>query len=187
MVGADLVRPANGGRILTSRPAGIPYPGSYMTPQLPHASYNEPDSDALKTILRGIFDSQIPNYGDYNLVFAVNERREGRDANGVRINKPRYYVIGYRWQPAEIMVAPVNSQTLTGGGVPVELNMTNLSHAIQLADGDYEVGTSTGRTFRFGVQPEVIFKPAPDKELRLEQANDCADFELFMQAFVAMA
>ncbi len=187
MVGADLVRPVNGSRTLTSRPAGIPLPRPNMTPQLPHAPHDGPGSAALKNILRGIFDSQILNYGDYNLIFAVNERREGRDADGVRVSKPRYYVIGYRWQPAEIMVAPVNGQTLTGGGVPVELNMTNLAHAVQLADGDYEVGTNTGRTFRFGVQPEIAFTPAPETEFRLEQADDYADFGLFMQAFIAMA
>jgi hypothetical protein len=158
-----------------------------MIPLLPHAPHDEPGSDDLKNIFRGIFDSQILNYGDYNLIFAVNERREGRDADGVRVTKPRYYVIGYRWQPAEIMVAPVNGQTLTGGGVPVELNMTNLAHAVQLADGDYEVSTNTGRTFRFGVQPEVAFKPVPKKVLRLEQTDDYTDFELFMQAFIAMA
>lgn len=158
-----------------------------MTPQLPEAPHDGPGSDDLKNILRGIFDSQIPNYGDYNLIFAVNERREGRDSGGHRISTPKYYVIGYRWQPAELMVAPVNGTTLTSGAVPVELNMTNLSHAVQLAGGDYEVGTNTGRTFRFGVQPIVAFKPATDKELRLEQADDYADFELFMQAFLAMA
>lgn len=157
-----------------------------MTPQLPHAPHDEPGSDALKNILRGIFDSQILNYGDYNLIFAVNARREGRNADGQRISKPKYYVIGYRWQPAELMVAPVNGQTLTSGAVPVELNMTNLSHAVQLADGDYEVGTNTGRTFRFGVQPEVAFTPVSGRELRLEQADDYADFQLFMQAFIAM-
>jgi hypothetical protein len=182
------MRPAIGRRALTSRPAGtLPTQASNMTPQLPKAPRDEPGSEALKTILRGIFDSQILNYGDYNLIFAVNERREGRDAGGGRINKPKYYVIGYRWQPAELMVAPVNGQTLTSGGVPAELNMTNLSHAVRLADGDYEVGTNTGRTFRFGVQPEVTFTPAQGRELRLEQADDYTDFELFMQAFIAMA
>ncbi|GAB3546156.1 hypothetical protein GCM10027404_05950 [Arthrobacter tumbae] len=187
VVGADHVRPAIGGRIPTSRPAGTFLPRPKMIPQLPHAAHDEPGSDDLKNILRGIFDSQILNYGDYNLIFAVNARREGRDADGARISKPRCYVIGYRWQPTEIMVAPVNGQTLTGGGVPVELNMTNLAHAVQLADGDYEVATNTGRTFRFGVKPDTIFQPAPQKELHLEQADDYVDFELFMQTFIALA
>ena len=188
VVGADYVRHAIGSCTRPAVPrAHSPTQAQDMTPQLPQAPHDEAGSDALKNALRGIFDSQILNYGDYNLIFAVNERREGRDVCGVRISKPRYYVIGYRSQPAEIMVAPVNGQTLTGGGVPVELNMTNLSHAVQLADGDYEVGTNTGRTFRFGVQPEVTIKPGPEKELRLEQADDYADFELFMQTFIAMA
>ncbi|NJC22749.1 hypothetical protein BJ994_001825 [Arthrobacter pigmenti] len=158
-----------------------------MTPQLPDATTDESGSDELKHALREIFDSQILNYGDYNLIFAVNDRHEGRDASGARVAKPKYFVIGYRWQPAEIMVAPVNGHTLTSGGVPVELNMTNLSHAVQLTGGDYEVGTNTGRTFRFGVRPEVRFSPTPERDFLLDQAEDHIDFELFMQAFIAMA
>lgn len=143
-------------------------------------------SDDFKDALRGIFDSQIPNYGDYNLVYASNERRgnDGAGQHGGRTAK--YYVVGYRWQPAEIVVAPFNGRTLTPGGDPTEINMTNLSHAFELSDGDYEVGTSTGKTFRFGVDP-VGHIPSATPEDIVDQRDDHADFAAFMTAFVAMS
>ncbi|WP_253905849.1 hypothetical protein [Arthrobacter sp. H5] len=173
---------------MTRPTAGVPYPKwPHMTPEQPHAPENQSGSNALKDTLRHIFDSQILNYGDYNLVFAMNERHETKDPSGGRVSKPKYFVIGYRWHPAELMVAPVNVQTLTGGGVPVEINMTNLSHAVQLGGGDYEVGTSTGKTFRFGVQAQAAFSPVPGETLRMDQRDDYPDFQSFMRAFVAMA
>lgn len=157
-----------------------------MTSQLPDKDNNEPESAALKSALRRIFDSQIPNYGDYNLVLALSGHRDAADAPGSG-STAGYYVIGYRWQPTEIMVAPVDGRSFTGAGVPVELNMTNLSHAVRLPGGGYEVGTNTGRTFRFGVQPEVVLTPAPERKLRLHQSEDYADFTAFMEAFIARA
>lgn len=143
-------------------------------------------SDRYKDALRVVFDSQILNYGDYNLVYASNERdgRDGKESHSGRA--PKYYVVGYRWQPAEIVVAPFNAGTLTPGGDPTEINMTNLSHAFELADGDYEVGTSTGKTFRFGVDP-VGEMPANEAERTVDQRDDHKDFTAFMSAFVAMS
>lgn len=143
-------------------------------------------SDEFKDALRGIFDSQIPNYGDYNLVYASNERSNdnGKESHGGRA--PKYYVVGYRWQPAEIVVAPFNGKTLTPGGDPTEINMTNLSHAFELAGGDYEVGTSTGKTFRFGVKPYGDI-PSSEADHTVDQSDDHEDFVAFMTAFVAMA
>lgn len=153
---------------------------------MPEPLDGSPNSDQLKDTLRRIFDSQIPNYGDYNLVFAANERSQNRDPDGARVVTPLHYVVGYRWKPTEIMIAPVDAQTLTGAGVPVEINMTNLSHALRLADGDFEVGTSTGRTFRFGVQPEARFSSGPHSHLTIDQRDDHEDFSAFMTAFIAM-
>ncbi|MHA7153469.1 hypothetical protein [Arthrobacter sp. TMN-50] len=155
-------------------------------PAPPESPDRAPDSDQLKDSLRKVFDSQIPNYGDYNLVFAANERYQHRDPDGARVVTPQYYVVGYRWKPTEIMIAPVDAQTLTGAGIPVEINMTNLSHALRLAGGHFEVGTSTGRTFRFGVHPEARFSSGPHSRLMIDQRDDHQDFSAFMTAFIAM-
>ncbi|MBG6182485.1 hypothetical protein IWX65_000418 [Arthrobacter sp. CAN_A214] len=139
----------------------------------------------LKNALRRVFDTQIPNYGDYNLVFASHER-EGGELRPP-LNAVGSYVLGYRWQPAEIMMAPVDVASVTGAGIPVEVNMTNLAHALQWNDGSYEVGTSTGRIFRFRVRPQPTLDVGPGNALVLEQDEDVIDFDAFMEAFIAMA
>lgn len=151
-----------------------------MTPDEPSSSRHPLDGgQGLKHALRRVFDSQIPNYGDYNLVFAV--QAGGRGARAA-------YVVGYRWKPAELMIAPVDLAGITGAGVPVEVNMTNLAHALQWdEDGSFEVGTSTGRVFRFGVTGSPVLDVGPGTALHLAQHEDVTDFTSFMEAFIGMS
>lgn len=174
-----------------------PHPDVKIAPSMP-------SSDDLKNALRYIFDSQIPNYGDYNLIYARSRMTPDR-RSGVK-----HYVVGYRRQPLELMIAPFNAPALSAGPVPVEVNMTNLSHAFPLAEGDYEVGTSTGRTFRFLTSPRLSLgddaagegsgstdsgsadsgsadsgSAGPGSEI--DQAQDYADFVAFMSEFIEAA
>ncbi|WP_247826416.1 hypothetical protein [Arthrobacter antioxidans] len=151
-----------------------------MTPEEPSSSSRPLDGgQGLKNALRRVFDSQIPNYGDYNLVFAVQAATPGARTA---------YVVGYRWKPAELMIAPVDLAGITGAGVPVEVNMTNLAHALQWdEDGSFEVGTSTGRIFRFGVTPAPVLDVGPGTALQLLQHEDVTDFTSFMEAFIGMS
>ncbi|MDQ0735287.1 hypothetical protein [Arthrobacter agilis] len=152
-----------------------------MTPEEPHDSSRPLDGgQGLKNALRRVFDAQIPNYGDYNLVFAAGRARGAVPAAA--------YVVGYRWKPAELMIAPVDLVAITGAGVPVEVNMTNLAHALQWDEDDsFEVGTSTGRVFRFTVLEQPVLDIGPGTPLRLAQDEDAADFTSFMDAFIAMS
>ena len=160
-----------------------------MTPDEPHDS-SRPlhGGQGLKNALRRVFDAQIPNYGDYNLVYAARRARGRRVNREAGSQEPTAYVVGYRWKPAELMIAPVDLSAITGAGVPVEVNMTNLAQALQWdEDGSYEVGTSTGRTFRFGVTADPVLDIGPGSPLRLAQDEDLIDFTFFMDAFIAMA
>lgn len=164
-------------------------------------------SESLKARLHAVFDSQIPNYGDYNLVAGSNSlaARESA-ARNQRPRRRRTYVLGYRWHPAELVIAPFNEQTLTAGSVPVTINMTNLAYAVQLPLGGYEVAASTGKAFRFGVE-DVMTLEAPEVpgtddpaaggaasggtevdgfgiERLIEQSDDATDFQEFMADFV---
>ncbi len=139
----------------------------------------------LKNALRRIFDSQIPNYGDYNLVFAGPEPFD--QPPGSPDPAGGFYVLGYRWKPAELMVAPVQVADLSGAGAPVAVNMTNLSHAVLWDDNTYEVGTSTGRVFRFAVDDRPVLDVGPGTGLVLEQDEDRLDFDAFMEAFIESA
>ncbi|NKX54646.1 hypothetical protein [Arthrobacter mobilis] len=145
-------------------------------------------SDELKEILSGIFDSQIPNHGDYNLVFASAVPEPGTAGN-----PGPCYVLGYRWRPHELVIAPVDPAGPAAAGTPVAIDMTNLSHAVQLAGRhaaepdpgtiEYEVGNSTGRIFRFEVAGEGVLPGSGS----IEQVQDAEDFHQFMASLISMA
>jgi hypothetical protein len=155
-------------------------------------------SDQLKESLRRVFDTQIPNYGDYNLVYASNASA----LQGVlqaplarvwpgkgRESKLRCFVVGYRWKPMEIVVAPFHQVALTAAAVPVTFNMTNLHQAVQLPGGDIEISTSTGKAFRFGVQPLGELPPLGDQpgvRRVIEQPGDHEDYAAFLASFLSM-
>ncbi|MFB0833165.1 hypothetical protein ACX8Z9_00770 [Arthrobacter halodurans] len=140
------------------------------------------DGDAaLKSHLHRAFDGQIPNYGSYNLVYAA-----GRAGAGGA------FVVGFRRQPMEIVVAPLHPRTLAALEPAVAINLTNLSHLAEVRAGGHEVGTSTGRVFRFGVDgtPSVdapaAVSTAAGGRVRLDQARDALDFRDFMDEFMTM-
>jgi hypothetical protein len=135
----------------------------------------QPSSEDLKAVLRHVFESQIPNYGDYNLVCAV----PGGDGAAA------YFVVGYRWRPAELVFAPFDTATLAALEAPTAVNSTNLSHTEEVNAGDFEVGTNTGRIFRFQVGATA---PLPDGDERIiEQAGDLEDFGSFLDHFLTLA
>lgn len=135
----------------------------------------------LKAHLHRAFDHQIPNFGSYNLVYATG-----------RAGEAGKYIIGYRRQPMEIIVAPLHANTLASLEPATAINLTNLSHLAEVRAGGHEVGTSTGRVFRFEVSPETTIDapPAtsvhPDERIRLDQSGDAADFAAFMDEFMTM-
>ena len=134
-------------------------------------------SDELKSSLRRVFDSQMPNYGDYNLVCATPLT----DSSG-------YFVLGYRWSPPELVFAPFAADTLEGLEAPTAVNTTNLSYTDEVSPGSYEVVTSTGRIFRFGVEAEAKLPAAPDGGHRLlRQHGDRTDFHSFLDVFLELA
>lgn len=145
-----------------------------MTPE--PGSTDVQSSEALKALLRRIFDSQIPNYGDYNLVCATPV--PGSSA---------YYVVGYRWRPAELVFAPFSPGSFESIEPPTAVNTTNLSHADEVAPGSYEVGTSTGRIFRFGVEPQAQLSSGGGGQLLVLQEEDQEDFNSFLDTFLELA
>ena len=140
---------------------------------------DQPSSDDIKAVLRHVFESQIPTYGDYNLVCAV----PGGDG------AETYYVVGYRWRPAELVFAPFNTGTLAGLEAPTAVNSTNLSYTEEVHPGDYEVGTNTGRLFRFRVDSAAPLPGIDDgtEHRIIEQAADLEDFSAFLDHFLTLA
>ncbi len=132
----------------------------------------------LKCLLHEAFDGQIPNYGSYNLVAASGTS----GSSGLK-------VIGYRREPAELIICPLNPKTMTASDRAVSVNNTNVSHVALISDGSYEVGTSTGRVYRFNVPANPSLDiPADDGSAALrgsiDQSEDAADFADFMNIFM---
>lgn len=143
----------------------------------PHAA--DHDDAALKAHLHRAFDGQIPNFGSYNLVYAAGRAGAGGE-----------FVLGFRRQPLELVIAPLHPATLAALSPAVSVNLTNLSHLAQVREGGHEVGTSTGRVYRFDVADEPLVDApsavtsAPRGRIRLHQAPDAAEFREFMDEFM---
>lgn len=138
----------------------------------------ESTDQTLKRLLHEAFDAQIPNYGSYNLVAASGTSGSA----GLK-------VIGYRHEPAELIICPLNPVTMAPSERAVSVNNTNVSHMALISDGSYEVGTSTGRVYRFNIPAEpTLDLPAIEGTTagrgHLDQGEDAVDFASFMNTFM---
>lgn len=140
---------------------------------------NVGSDDVLKQLLHAAFDTQIPNFGSYNLV-------AGAGSSGSAGLK----VIGFRREPAELVLCPLNPATLHPTERAVSVNNTNVSHVALVRDGGYEVGTSTGRVYRFNVPARLSLLipsgavPGNGASGILAQDEDAEDFADFMNGFM---
>jgi hypothetical protein len=142
---------------------------------------NVESDDVLKQLLHEAFDTQIPNFGSYNLVAAVGSSGSA----GLK-------VIGFRREPAELILCPLNPENLQPTERAISVNNTNVSHVALVLDGGYEVGTSTGRVYRFNVPARLSLNiPAVGHEGTrqptsgiLAQDDDAQEFAEFMNAFM---
>lgn len=143
-----------------------------------------PGSDvALKSALHRVFDTQIPNYGDYNLV-CVTEC--GGTVSGQRAGAPAPagLIIGYRRRPVELILAPFHRETLAPLGLPSTIDLTNLAYAAEVAPGAFDVATSTGRVVTFTLRPVCTL--GPGASAALDQDEDAADLTQFLRDLVAL-
>ncbi|MCW4466121.1 hypothetical protein OK351_11490 [Glutamicibacter sp. MNS18] len=133
--------------------------------------------DTVKRLLHEAFDQQIPNFASYNLVAADGMAGSG----GLK-------VIGYRRQPAELVVAPIDPADLTASEAAITINNTNVNQLAAINDGGYEIATSTGRVFRFNISErpsvDLHLDDAVVQSVELDQASDTEDFADFMNHFM---
>jgi len=138
---------------------------------------DENPTEAVKRLLHEAFDQQIPNFASYNLVAAGGMAGSG----GLK-------VIGYRRQPAELVVAPIDPMDLSASEAAITINNTNVNQLALVNDGGYEIATSTGRVFRFNVNNspsiDLHVDDAVVHTVQVEQASDAEDFADFMHHFM---
>jgi len=136
----------------------------------------EDDDNLLKDRLHSAFDEQIPNFGGYNLVYATGDSGAGGT-----------YVLGFRSQPLELVVAPVDPRTHEALEPATSIDLTNVSHLAQLREAGYEFALSTGRVFRFDVAPTptlLLEDVTGRRAVQLRQENDSLEFHAFLDGFM---
>lgn len=111
--------------------------------------------DELRSRLRAVFDAQIPNYGSFNIAYAMGQAGSGGPC-----------LIGFRNQPLELVVAPIDADTYQASEPAVSINLTNLSAVGIYSEDSVELEMSTGRTFR------ITCSPYPTLLLESQQANN---------------
>ena len=141
---------------------------------------NRPDENPavhVKARLLEAFDSLLPYFACLNLVAGTGTAGSG----GLK-------VIGYRRQPAELIIAPVNANDLRASENAININNTNVNQLAELSDGGYEVATSTGRVFRFSIPEKLNIDYHIDDAVtvgaQVDQESDAHDFADFMDHFM---
>ncbi|GAB3284335.1 hypothetical protein GCM10027449_28300 [Sinomonas notoginsengisoli] len=143
-----------------------------------------PRSDnALKSSLHRVFDSQIPNYGDYNLV-CVTECGGTVSGQRVGIPVPTGQILGYRRRPVELVMAPFHRETLAPLGQPTTIDLTNLAYVAESAPETFDVATSTGRIVTFTLRSACTL--GPEHGMALGQDEDAADLAEFLRELIGL-
>jgi hypothetical protein len=143
------------------------------------------NGEDLKRMLREAFDARVFNYGDFNLVY------------GQPSGAGNPWVIGYRHQPLELLLCPVDLEALPHVPVGSGISTVALGNVATLADtgSGYQVETVTGfRTwFEVSGTPRIplpeslrLTRPGADDDgtVVLGQEPDAEDFHQFMSHFM---
>ncbi|OFT43368.1 hypothetical protein HMPREF3160_03005 [Arthrobacter sp. HMSC06H05] len=135
--------------------------------------------DELRARLRAVFDEQIPNYGSFNIAYAFGLAGSGGPC-----------LIGFRNQPIELVVAPIDAHTLQASESAVSINLTNISAVGIYSADSVELEMTTGRTFRVTCPPypTVLLEASSSGTERtpavtLDQYGESVDFAEFINFF----
>lgn len=143
-----------------------------------------PESESplnLAERLHTVFDSQVMNYGAYNLVHATgNASHNGVSASDQQRTPQRHFILGYRRSPSEVIVAPFDPEVLASLGLPIAIDNTNLVDVSVLSPGELRLETTSGSVFHLTIQPLAEIRTAYGLEL-LEQEVDSQDFLGYIQ------
>jgi len=152
----------------------------------------------LVDALRATFDASVMNYGSYNILGTVDllSASEAETRPGDRPGEGSLLLVGYRREPVEIVLCPVDldealgrARALRRGEVPSEaaasiptlVNLTNLA-GMATHDNLVELKLSTGRRVQLDLHGHVRFKAFPD--IVLHQRKDVEDFYEFIDYFM---
>ncbi|MGV3017688.1 hypothetical protein [Rothia sp. 88186D007BW] len=134
-------------------------------------------SSEIAKALHTVFDSQIINYGAYNLVFATGSSiYRNPDVASHQEENQSCFLIGYRDTPREAIIAPLSLPDVQGAGTPTSIDNTNAARTFSLSDYSFGLESTNGTSFSLAFDPQVEVHTAEGSGL-LEQALDIEDFK----------
>lgn len=149
---------------------------------------SEPEtSPTMAERLHTVFDSQVMNYGAYNLVYATgcatyaSQPSDGEQGGASQ----RHFIVGYRRYPSEIIVAPFDPAALASLGLPIAIDNTNLIEASSSGQDRLRLETTSRTAFDLKVMPLVEIETAYGAEV-LEQEADSEDFLSYVRELVSV-
>ncbi|MDO4252560.1 MAG: hypothetical protein Q4C74_04915 [Rothia sp. (in: high G+C Gram-positive bacteria)] len=130
--------------------------------------------------LHPVFDEQIINYGAYNLVFASGtavyrnpDIAQHQDAD------QQYFLIGYKDQPSEIVLAPLHLPSVTAAGTPTAIDNTNAIRAYTVSEDTFGLESTNGSSFILTL-PALMQITTYQGSGLLDQSRDIEDFQQFL-------
>lgn len=144
-------------------------------------SENVLTSEEIGTTLHPVFDSQIINYGAYNLVFATGSAiYRNPDIDALQEPGQHHFLIGYRDVPREVVVAPLSLPHVHSLGSPTSIDNTNAARAYVLNDDTFGIESTNGTSFILTLVPEMQVDTDAGSGV-LDQSADLEDFIGFLE------
>lgn len=133
-------------------------------------------SDIAKS-LHTVFDSQIINYGAYNLVFATGSSiYRNPDVAALQQEDQTHFLVGYRDTPCEVVIAPLALPQVVGTGTPTSIDSTNTARTFTLADFSFGLEATNGTSFTLSFEPQMTVRTQAGVGI-LDQELDIEDFK----------
>lgn len=149
-------------------------------PEYPECTEHLSREQVVK-ILHPAFDSQIINYGAYNLVYATGTATyRNPDIAALQEGAQEHFLVGYQESPDEVIIAPIRLMpNVAPAGAATTIDNTNALHAY--AVGDHTIGLESINGSRFMLTVLDNPKVATNAGVGIvDQKRDVQDFRTFV-------
>lgn len=134
-------------------------------------------SNEIAKALHTVFDSQIINYGAYNLVFATGSAiYRNSDVASLQEDEQHYFLVGYRDTPREAIIAPLALPQIRSLGTPTSIDNTNAARTFAVTDLNFGLEATNGTSFSLTFDPKPFVETSEGSGV-LDQALDIEDFK----------
>lgn len=149
----------------------------YFVRRLMPMNTPELSSTEIGKALHRVFDTQILNYGAYNLVFASGSSvYANSDVAAQQQPNQNYFLVGYRDTPREAIIAPLALPAIEATGVPTSVDNTNAMRTFIVEGCTYGIELTNGTSFTLTFEPLMPVESHHGSGV-LDQQLDIEDFK----------